>query len=120
MDEGELIVVRDDRETYNDYDGYLETSGDLVTEATGELRRLVLAKVDNIDPGAAVKIIEEHWNSGFCETCSSPETDFKIEVDGETVFDTQGDGWRAKYEANPYTTFSVLQWWLTNETEEED
>ena len=127
--DNELIVVRDERveyEAYTDEDGYSyghETSGDLVTQATGTLRDMVLAKVGNTNPEAEVTIIEHNWNSGYCETCSYPETDFKITVDGAVVFDTQsGDGnyWRAKYEANPYTTFGVLQWWLTCGDEKEE
>jgi hypothetical protein len=122
--ESDLVVVSDDRSTYGGHenDGYYEpeeTTGDLVTEATGELRRMVLVRA-GLDPESESKvtITEENWNSGYCETCSNPETDFRIAIDGGVVFDTQGD-YRARYEANPYTTFGVLQWWLTNKDEED-
>ena len=115
LDPTELVEVSDDRESYNDYDGYYETYGDLVTEATGKLREMVLDKVqfEGDREGVSVTITEHHWNSGYCETCSSPETDFIIKVAGDEVY--TASGWMRGND----TSFGALQNWLTS-TEEED
>lgn len=123
----DLTVVRDDRhesEGY-EYEGYYsrpETYGDLVTEATGALRKMVLDKIQYAGDydQARVTITEENWNSGYCETCSCPETDFHLQVDGTTVFSTrEGNGYRLRYSVDQ-TTFAVLQAWLEGKADDEE
>lgn len=107
-------VTRSDIETF--YDEYgSERSGKIVTELTGEFRRKALAKAGVEDGGdVSITITEDYWNSGYCETCSYPELDFQIHVNGEEIYNT-----RANYRAEKSSVFSALNWWLNNEQKED-
>lgn len=120
LDPTELVEVRDERyetggyEIEDGYYSYPETYGDLITEATGKLREMVLDKVqfEGDREGVSVTITEHHWNSGYCETCSSPETDFIIAVAGNEVY--RASGWLVGND----TSFGALQKWLTSTGED--
>lgn len=86
--------------------GWIAGTGDIVSEATGSLREMALARAGRED--GTVTIVEKHWDSGYCVTCSFEEVTFEIQINGETVWGTPeynlpGDS----------TPFGALQAWLT-------
>ena len=101
-----------DPEDELDY-GYPDMSlGDKRSEATGNLKEMVLKRV-GIDTsfgalGHTVEIEERHENGGYCGTCAFEYLVFTIFVDGEEVY-------RNAYNDNP---FGMLQEWLTEEDDE--
>jgi hypothetical protein len=67
--------------------GTIAGRGKLVSEVAGDLADRVRARVGSED--GVVTLIEDHYDIGYCVTCSSEEVDFEVQVDGDLVFRTQ-------------------------------
>jgi len=81
--------------------------GDIETEVFGDLADRIRLRAGAEGP---VKIIEKYWNSGYCETCSYDEHDFRVYVNGVEV-------WDSSYEyvpdgVNGLTSFGEFNSWL--------
>lgn len=113
----ELAVVRDDVTFYPgvepsggewDY-GYPDINlGTKVSEITGNLKDMVLKRVNREDEDIKVEIIETHENGGYCGSCAFEYLVFTILVDGEEVY-------TESFSDNP---FGVLQSWLVGDEDE--
>lgn len=97
--------------------GWSAGYGDIVTLVEGDLANRVLARVGKSE--GRVEIVEHHWDSGYCITCSYEETDFLVRVDGEEVYrtrdymlDTIVKGEYIEPQATSLTSFGVFNEWL--------
>lgn len=66
----------------------------------GTLKARILARLGRTE--GVVSINEEHWDDGFCETCSFPESGFSVLVDGEIVWPSREylDEFGGRYDAD--------------------
>lgn len=67
--------------------GTIAGTGKIVTRVEGDLAARVLARLGKTQ--GEVTILEDHWDLGYCVTCSSEVVDFEVAVDGEKVYRTQ-------------------------------
>jgi len=71
--------------------GTIAGYGDIKTEVIGELADRVRARAHA--EGGTVYIVEHHWDSGYCVTCSSEEIDFRVFIDDTLVYSSQFYGY---------------------------
>lgn len=99
--------------------GYYAPFGNIKTRVTGHLAGRVLERVGVSDAAAVVEIVEAHWDSGFCSTCSSPEQDFHVLVNGEEAYKTPS--YEARGEALTWlTTYNHFNNWLNGADRDAD
>lgn len=79
-------------------------TGVIRSEVTGELRRMILAKVGKDD--GVVGIVEDHRDGGYCPSCTFEYVNLWIEVDGGVV-------WKQEFSYD--SPFANIQAWLTEE-----
>jgi hypothetical protein len=66
--------------------GMIAGTGRITSIVEGDLADRVRARSDK---SGEVAIIEDHWDIGYCVTCSHEEVDFEVQVAGEKVFRTE-------------------------------
>lgn len=92
--------------------GHIAGTGQIVTEVTGALADRITARTGKF---GTVTIIEDHWDMGYCVTCSSEEVNFIVQVDGEQVYKTDDYAWDLPESAEGLSAYAKFDAWLRGE-----
>lgn len=90
--------------------GTIAGVGKMTSLIEGDLADRVRARTGR---SGEVTIIEDHWDIGYCVTCSDEMIDFEVQVGGEKVFRTEyADGGSEELGALSITAYREFNDWL--------